>query len=61
MRKYGNPYLRIDHHIVVLYCRKQDGTWKFSVDNHFGSEVFPTREAAMDGAFEALERLKQQE
>ncbi|MBE6638340.1 MAG: ATP-dependent DNA helicase PcrA [Ruminococcaceae bacterium] len=59
--KNGNPYLRIDHHIVVLYCRKQDGTWKFSVDNHFGSEVFPTREAAMDGAFEALERLKQQE
>ncbi len=58
--KNGNPYLRINHHLVVLYQRKQDDTWKYSVDNHFSTEVFPTREAVIDGVFEALERLKQQ-
>lgn len=30
------------------------------VDNHFSTEVFPNRESAIDGAFEALERLKSQ-
>ncbi len=53
----GNTYIKIKDHIVVLYCRKSDGVWKYSIDNKFCIEIFENREAAKEAAFEALEQI----
>ncbi len=53
----GNPYLKIRNHVVVLYRKKQGDGWKYSIDQVFCAEVFPTRDQAVDAAFEALEQI----
>ena len=56
--KNSNSYLKIKDHLVVLYHNKKYDTWKYSLDNVFCPEIYPTREEAMDAAFEALEKLR---
>ena len=41
-----------------LYYNKNYNNWKYSLDNQFCPEVYPTREEAIDAAFEALEKLR---
>ena len=56
--KNSNSYLKIKDHLVVLYHNKKLNNWKYSLDNQFCPEVYPTREEAIDAAFEALEKLR---
>ncbi|MBQ8880744.1 MAG: UvrD-helicase domain-containing protein [Oscillospiraceae bacterium] len=56
--KNSNSYLKIKDHLVVLYYNKNYNNWKYSLDNQFCPEVYPTREEAIDAAFEALEKLR---
>ena len=56
--KNSNSYVKIKDHLVVLYHNKKFNTWKYSIDNVFCPEIYPTREEAMDAAFEALENLR---
>ena len=57
--KKGNEYLKIDGHIVVLYkFTKGNESWKYSIDNEFCNTVYTTRDRALSGAFESLEKLK---
>ena len=56
--KNSNSYIKIKDHLVVLYHNKKYNTWKYSLDNVFCPEIYPTREEAMDAAFEALEKLR---
>lgn len=56
--KNSNSYIKIKDHLVVLYHNKKYNTWKYSIDNAFCPEIYPTREEAMDAAFEALEKLR---
>lgn len=53
--KNNNSYIKIKNHLIVLYYNKRFDNWKYSIDNVFCAEVYPTKEEAMDGAFEALE------
>ena len=53
----GNSYLKIKDHIVVLYERKKDNTWKYSIDNVFCVEIFESKDEARLAAFEALENI----
>ena len=55
--KNNNSYIKIKDHLIVLYYNKSYDKWKYSIDNVFCTEVFKTREEAMDAAFEALENL----
>lgn len=57
--KNSNSYIKIKDHLVVLYHNKKYDTWKYSLDNVFCPEVYATREEAMDAAFEALEKLSE--
>lgn len=54
----GNSYIKIKDHIVVLYQRKTDSVWKYSIDNVFCVEIFETKGEAKMAAFEALEQMK---
>lgn len=56
--KNSNSYLKIKDHLVVLYYNKNYNNWKYSLDNQFCPEIYPTREEAIDAAFEALEKLR---
>ena len=56
--KNSNSYIKIKDHLVVLYYNKNYNNWKYSLDNQFCPEVYPTREEAIDAAFEALEKLR---
>ncbi len=56
--KNNNSYLKIDGHLVVIYYNNKRDNWKYSLDNAFGKEVYSSKEEAMEGAFEALEKLK---
>lgn len=53
----GNSYIKVKDHIVVLYRRKTDNVWKYSIDNVFCVEIFETKEEAQMAAFEALDAL----
>lgn len=53
----GNSYIKVKDHIVVLYKRKTDNVWKYSIDNVFCVEVFETKEEAQMAAFEALDTI----
>lgn len=53
----GNSYIKVKNHIVVLYRRKTDNVWKYSIDNVFCVEIFETKEEAQMAAFEALDAL----
>ncbi|MBR1763738.1 MAG: UvrD-helicase domain-containing protein [Eubacterium sp.] len=53
----GNSYIKVKDHIVVLYKRKTDNVWKYSIDNAFCIEVFETKEEAQMAAFEALDAI----
>lgn len=55
--KNGNSYVKVKNHIVVLYQRKTDGIWKYSIDNVFCVEIFESRDEAKNAAFEALEEI----
>lgn len=54
--KNNNSYLKIKNHLIVLYYNKKYDNWKYSIDNIFCSEVYPTRDEAIDKAFETLEK-----
>lgn len=54
--KNNNSYIKIKNHLIVLYYNKRFDNWKCSIDNVFCIDVYPTREDAMDAAFEALEK-----
>ena len=58
--KNGNSYIKVKDHIIVLYHRKSDGIWKYSIDNVFCVEIFESKEDAKEAAFEALEQILQQ-
>ncbi len=51
----GNPYLKIKEHIVVL-CKLKNNRWKYSFDNTFCAESYPSREAVIDAVFDILEK-----
>ena len=53
----GNPYIKIKNHLIVLYKKKGEEIWKYSIDNEFCPEIFKTKEDAMQSAFEALEGI----
>ena len=55
--KNNNSYLKIKEHLVVLYFNKKFNNWKYSIDNQFCVEVYPTREQAVDAAFEVLDGI----
>ncbi len=57
--KKGNDYLKIEDHVIVLYnINNKQSTWKYSIDNVFCQNTYPTRERAMAAAFEALEERR---
>ncbi len=51
----NNSYIKIKNHLIVLYYNKKYNNWKYSIDNVFCVEVYPSRDEAMNAAFEALE------
>ena len=53
----GNPYIKIKNHLIVLYKKKGEEIWKYSIDNEFCPEIFKTKEDAMQSAFEAWEGI----
>ena len=54
----GNEYLKAGDHVAVLYHdTRGKGSWKYSMDNEFCRTAYATRERAVAGVFEALERL----
>ena len=54
----GNEYLKVGDHVAVLYHdTRGKGSWKYSMDNEFCRTAYATRERAVAGVFEALERL----
>ena len=55
--KNGNSFLKVKEHLIVLYYNDKYKNWKYSLDNEFCVEVYKTKEAAMDAAFEALEHI----
>lgn len=58
--KKGNEYLKIDGHVIVLYCLEKAGNkWKYSIDNAFCKTLYPDREKAAAGVFDALEKLRE--
>ena len=54
--KNNNPFIKIKDHFIVLYYNKIYNNWKYSLDNVFCVEVYKTKDAAMNAAFEALEK-----
>ncbi len=57
--KKGNEYLKIDGHVIVLYnLEKAKHIWKYAVDNQFCKDTYASRERALAGVFDALERLR---
>ncbi|MBR3424194.1 MAG: DUF4003 family protein, partial [Clostridia bacterium] len=55
--KTKEAYAKIKEHLVVLYRIKNSSKWKYSLDNEFCVEVFESREAAVDAAFETLDKV----
>ena len=53
----GNPYLKIDGHLIVLY-KLQNGEWKYLIDGQFCETRYESREDAATAAFHALEQLQ---
>lgn len=57
--KKGNEYLKIDDHVIVLYHNTKNADhWKYAIDNQFCRNAYATRERAVAGAFEAMERFR---
>ncbi len=57
--KKGNEYLKIDGHVLVLYSQeKGKHIWKYAVDNEFCKTEYSTRESAIAGVFDALEKVR---
>ncbi len=55
----GNEYVKAYGHVIVLCHNAKAGNgWKYSIDNEFCKTPYLTREQAVAGAFEALERLE---
>ncbi|MBQ9847510.1 MAG: UvrD-helicase domain-containing protein [Clostridia bacterium] len=53
--KNNNRYVKIKDHLIVLYYSRSNNNWKYSIDNVFCNEHFPTENDAVDAAFEAFE------
>lgn len=58
MSKNNNSYLKIQDHLLVLYNNKNNGTWKFSIDNQFCRESYVSRRDAINATFEAFEKVR---
>lgn len=52
----GNLYMKIKGHLLVIYEVKNGAGWKYSLDHVFCEMLYPSRRAAVDAAFEAVER-----
>lgn len=58
--KKGNEYLKIDGHVIVLCCLEKAGNkWKYAIDNEFCKTLYPNRDKAAAGVFDALEKLRE--
>ena len=55
--KNGNEYIKIKEHIIVLFKKDNMKEWTYSIDSKFCGTKFPSREKALEAAFEALEVL----
>ena len=53
----GNPYLKYQGHLVVLFRLKDGSGWKYAIDEAFADEVCRSQGDAVLAAFAALERL----
>ncbi len=57
--KKGNEYLKIDGHVLVLYNQEKGKPfWKYAVDNEFCKTEYDTRDRAIAGIFDALEKMR---
>jgi len=55
----GNDYLKIDHHVVVIYhVKDHKSLWKFSIDNEFCRTTYATRERVLAAVFDTLENMR---
>ena len=52
--KKGNPYLRVNNRVIVLYYSKQHQCWSYAIDNSFSQSKYKTREETIDAVFAAL-------
>ncbi|HRB30890.1 MAG TPA: hypothetical protein PK872_05190 [Ferruginibacter sp.] len=57
--KHGNPYLKIDGKIIVIYKDKRTGKYKVSIDEIFGRKHFANLTDAKIAAFNGVEYLKE--
>ncbi len=58
--KKGNEYLKTEGHVIVLYqIEKAGNKWKYSIDNVSGKSLYPDRDKAAAGVFDALEKLRE--
>ncbi len=56
--KKGNDYMKIDNHVIVLYCMQNKSKgWKYSIDGTFCKNYFTSRELALASIFEELDNL----
>lgn len=56
--KNGNPYLKVNGHLLVLYNDKEAGFWKYAIDSKFGKKEYPCREDAVMAVFRELENSR---
>ena len=54
----GNPYLKYQGHLVVLFRLKNGSGWKYAIDSAFADEVCFSQSEAVLAAFAALERME---
>ncbi len=58
--KKGNEYLKTDGHVIVLCCLEKAGNkWKYAIDNEFCKTLYPNRDKAAAGVFDALEKMRE--
>ncbi|MBQ9948614.1 MAG: ATP-binding domain-containing protein, partial [Oscillospiraceae bacterium] len=56
--KNNNRYIKVNGRLVVLYYDDKRKCWRYSIDKVFDKGSYPTSEAAMEAAFDELDRLK---
>ncbi|MBP1543131.1 MAG: UvrD-helicase domain-containing protein [Oscillospiraceae bacterium] len=54
--KNNNRYIKVNGRLVVLYHDDKRKCWRYSIDKVFGKGSYPTPEAAMEAAFDELDK-----
>ena len=54
--KNNNRYIKVGGRLVVLYHDDKHNCWRYSIDKVFGKGSYPTPEAAMEAAFDELDK-----